>query len=112
MLEDLRFSNPACPEQWDDAVKRLREQSEGGARPCLVFDQTNQYIAQVVNDSRQNKPGIKVIPVDSGADIEVAEKLEGIVRHIEYSSRAGKLGRASCRERVCQYVYISGVAVA
>src|SRR3546814_3427790 len=40
MLEDLRFSNPACPEQWDDAVKRLREQSEGGARPCLVFDQT------------------------------------------------------------------------
>src|SRR3546814_1354065 len=65
------------------------ELSEGGARPCLVFDQTNQYIAQVVNDSRQNKPGIKVIPVDSGADIEVAEKLEGIVRHIEYSSRAG-----------------------
>ncbi|MDF8361929.1 portal protein [Achromobacter anxifer] len=89
MLEDLRFSNPACPEQWDDAVRRSREQSEGGARPCLTFDQTNQYIAQVVNDSRQNKPGIKVIPVDSGADIEVAEKLEGMIRHIEYSSRAG-----------------------
>lgn len=89
MLEDLKFSNPACPEQWDDAVRRSREQSEGGARPCLTFDQTNQYIAQVVNDSRQNKPGIKVIPVDSGADIEVAEKLEGMIRHIEYSSRAG-----------------------
>lgn len=89
MLEDLRFSNPACPEQWDDAVRRAREQSEGGARPCLTFDQTNQYIAQVVNDSRQNKPGIKVIPVDSGADIEVAEKIEGMIRHIEYSSRAG-----------------------
>ncbi|AZS78787.1 hypothetical protein ELS24_10230 [Achromobacter spanius] len=88
MLEDLRFSNPACPEQWDDAVRRAREQSEGGARPCLTFDQTNQYIAQVVNDSRQNKPGIKVIPVDSGADVEVAEKLEGMIRHIEYSSRA------------------------
>lgn len=89
MLEDLRFSNPACPEQWDDAVRRSREQSEGGARPCLTFDQTNQYIAQVVNDSRQNKPGIKVIPVDSGADVEVAEKIEGMIRHIEYSSRAG-----------------------
>ncbi|MNU46285.1 hypothetical protein D3C71_351440 [compost metagenome] len=89
MLEDLRFSNPACPEQWDDAVRRAREQSEAGARPCLTFDQTNQYIAQVVNDSRQNKPGIKVIPVDSGADVEVAEKLEGMIRHIEYSSRAG-----------------------
>jgi hypothetical protein len=89
MLEDLRFSNPACPDQWDDAVRRAREQAADGSRPCLTFDQTNQYIAQVVNDSRQNKPGIKVIPVNSGADVEVAQKLEGLIRHIEYSSRAG-----------------------
>lgn len=88
MLEDLRFSNPAEPEQWDESVKRARENSVDGARPCLTFDQTNQYIAQVVNDSRQNKPGIKVLPVDSGADVDVAERLEGMVRHIEYSSRA------------------------
>src|SRR3546814_15592900 len=29
----------------------------------------------------------------------------------ERSAGDGKIGRASCRERVCQYVYISGVAV-
>ncbi|HET8667717.1 MAG TPA: portal protein, partial [Terriglobales bacterium] len=57
-------------------------------RPCLVFDQTNQYIAQVVNDSRQNKPSIKPLPVDSNADVKVAEILEGLIRHVEYSSRA------------------------
>lgn len=87
MLEDLRFSNPSCPEQWDENVRRIRESAVGGARPCLTFDQTNQYIAQVVNDSRQNKPAIKVMPSEGG-DIGVASRIEGMVRHIEYQSRA------------------------
>jgi hypothetical protein len=89
MVEDLHFSNPAEPKQWDEQVRRIRENAADGARPCLTFDQTNQYIAQVVNDSRQNKPSIKVMPVDSKADISVAETLEGVIRHIEYASRAG-----------------------
>src|SRR6478609_6989349 len=67
MLDDLRFSNPADPQQWPEEVKRMRENAVGGPRPCLTFDQTNQFIMQVVNDSRQNKPAIKVRPVDSGA---------------------------------------------
>lgn len=87
MRSDLRFSNPACPEQWDENVRRARESSIDGARPCLTFDQTNQYIAQVVNDSRQNKPAIKVMPSERG-DIAVANTIEGVVRHIEYQSRA------------------------
>jgi len=82
--EDLQFSNPTNPDQWDQLAKTRR----GNDRPCLVFDQTNQYIAQVVNDSRQNKPGIKTIPVDSDADVKVASILEGVIRHIEYASRA------------------------
>ena len=82
--EDLLFSNPAEPDQWDPISKAAR----GADRPCLVFDQTNQYIAQVVNDSRQNKPSIKPLPVDNKADPKVAEVLEGVMRHIEYASRA------------------------
>jgi hypothetical protein len=89
MVEDLRFSNPVDPQQWDEQVRNIREKAADGARPCLTFDQTNQYIAQVVNDSRQNKPSIKVMPVDSKADPLVAETLEGVIRHIEYASRAG-----------------------
>jgi hypothetical protein len=84
MKEDLRFSNPADPQQWDEKAKELRK-----GRPCLTFDRTNQFIAQVVNAARQNKPSIHVLPADSKADIAVAEKLNGIVRHIEYVSRAG-----------------------
>lgn len=87
-MEDLRFSNPADPQQWDDSVRNARQNSPGGARPCLTFDHTNQYINQVVNDARQNKPGIQVLPVDSGADIQTATSIEGMIRQIEYTSRA------------------------
>lgn len=83
MREDLNFSNPADPKQWDDTALTTRK-----GRPCLTFDRTNQFIAQVVNDARQNKPAIHVMPADSGADIEVAKKLNGIIKHIEYTSRA------------------------
>lgn len=81
--EDLRFSNPAKPEQWrqDDMAGR-------GKRPTLTLDRTNQFISQVSNDMRQNNAGIEVIPADGDADPKVAEALEGRVRHIEYVSRA------------------------
>lgn len=82
--EDMRFSNPANPQQWSDDVLRAR----GRNRPALVFDQTNQYIAQVVNDARQNKPGIDVLPGDNDASDEAAEFYGGLIRQIEYVSRA------------------------
>jgi hypothetical protein len=84
MREDLRFSNPADPQQWTDTAREYRK-----GRPCMTFDRTNQFIAQVVNDGRQNKPAIQCVPVDSNGDQAVAEKLNGIIRHIEYTSRAG-----------------------
>lgn len=84
--EDLEFSNPANPKQWHDDAIRDRRSS---GRPHLTFDYTNQYIMQVVNDQRMNKPGLNAIPVGSGSDIEVAHALEGLFRHIEYASRAG-----------------------
>jgi uncharacterized membrane protein len=84
MRDDLRFSDPTDPKQWDDAAMQLRK-----GRPCLTFDRTNQFISQVVNSGRQNKPAIHCLPANSEAAIEVAEKLNGIIRHIEYVSRAG-----------------------
>jgi len=84
-LEDLKFS---LGEQWPDEVRRARENDPNGARPCLTVNKLGQYVRQVVNDSRQNKPAIKVRPVDSGSDPEVADMLQGLVRHIEDNSRA------------------------
>lgn len=81
-VEDLKFS---ALDQWDEEDKTARA---ADGRPCLVVDKLNQYVRQVVNDSRQNRPGAKVRPVDSGADVETAEILQGMIRHIEDSSNA------------------------
>lgn len=83
--EDLRFSNPAKPEQWSSSALDSRT-----GRPALTLDRTNQFISQVVNDARQNNPGIQVLGVDDKADPQAAETLSGIFRHIEYQSRASQ----------------------
>jgi hypothetical protein len=82
-LDDLRFAR--LGEQWPDAVKKQRE-LEG--RPCLTINRLPAFIRQVVNDSRMNKPSIKVHPVDSGSDPETAEILQGLIKNIEVQSGA------------------------
>jgi hypothetical protein len=86
--EDLEFSDPSDPQQWDEKVKRDREYDPGGARPCLVMDHTNQYVSNVAGQVTKSPPSIHTVPVGSGADIKVSEQLDGIFRHIEYASRA------------------------
>jgi len=73
-------------EQWPENVRKDRE-SKG--RPCLTMNKLPAFIRQVVNDARQNKPSIKVHPVDDNADVETAEVLNGLIRNIEYRSDAG-----------------------
>src|SRR3546814_13420201 len=54
----------------------------------------------------EERPGVVPLKVDSGAD--------GVGRRVEVAPQVRdpfEIGRASCRERVCQYVSISGVAV-
>lgn len=72
-------------EQWPEAI---RKQREADGRPCLTIDKLGPVIRQVVNDSRQNKPSIKVHPVDSEGDPETAEVINGLIRNIEYTSNA------------------------
>lgn len=81
-LEDLEFRAGA---HWPEKVRAAREKDE---RPCLVLDKLSQYVRQIVNDGRQNRPSIKVRPVDGGADVQTAEVFQGLIRHIEVSSAA------------------------
>lgn len=82
-LDDVKFAR--LGEQWPDGVKRQRE-LEG--RPCLTINRLPAMVRSVLNDARQNKPSIKVHPVDSGAKRETAEILNGLIRNIEYTSSA------------------------
>lgn len=88
--EDLRFSDPSDPDQWDPDVRRLRETDPGGKRPCLVMDQTGQYVANVAGQVEKQPPAIHAIPVGGGADKRAAEQIDGRFRHIEYASRASQ----------------------
>lgn len=81
-MEDLRFRNG---DQWDEEAVRQRELD---SRPCLTMNNVPAIIHQVTNDVRQNKQSIQVHPVDDGADPEVAEVIEGLIRHVEYDSGA------------------------
>lgn len=72
-------------DQWDPQAKAQRTLN---ARPCLTINKLPTFLHQVTNDQRQNVPGIKVHPVDSGSDEETAEILQGVIRHIEYATNA------------------------
>lgn len=77
-LEDIKFRIPGQGNQWPDDIKRKREAAK---LPCVEVDKINQYIRQVVNDGRQNRPSVKVSP-EEGGDVEVAEAFGGIIRAI------------------------------
>lgn len=81
-LEDLKFRNG---EQWPANIQNERAED---SRPCLVINKIPQFINQITNDQRQNRPSIRVHPVDDHADMETAKIIQGLVRHIEYNSNA------------------------
>ena len=85
--EDLRFANgdPENGYQWDAKMLRQREKD---ARPCLTINKVKQHNRQITNDARQNKPSVRVYPVDDGADKKTAEVFNGMIRHIEANSNA------------------------
>jgi hypothetical protein len=82
-LDDIRFAR--LGEQWPSDIVKQRELEQ---RPCLTINKMKAFIRQVVNDSRQNKPSIKIHPADSGADVKTADIMNGLIRNIEYTSNA------------------------
>ena len=77
-------------------------QSEGGeknvaaerrkeGRPAASYNRCNQFVKQVSGELRQNKPAIKVLPVDGQTDPEMAEVYSAIIRHIEGQSNGHRI---------------------
>jgi len=81
--EDLRFRRGRQSDQWDEEALKARK-----GRPCHVVNKLPQFIRQVTGDMRRKRPGIKVVPVDSGADIETADIRGGMIRYVENRSKA------------------------
>lgn len=84
-LDDALFRVPGKGNQWPEEVRKIREKA---GRPCVEVDKLNQYVRQVVNDGRQNRPGVKVRPEGDGAAKDVAEKFDDLIRGICARSNA------------------------
>lgn len=77
--EDARFAW-VPGNQWQTKELHLRHQSH---RPTLEINKLPQFLRQITNEVKQNRPAMKVIPSDDFADVETADKLTSLVRYIE-----------------------------
>jgi len=84
---DYKFANGDVHNkyQWDSDLVYNRELQD---RPCLTINKTRQHNLLIVNDAKQNKPGVRIRPVGDDATFEGAQIFQEIVYHIEYISNA------------------------
>lgn len=80
--QDLRFR---FGDQWPVDMINSRKIQE---RPALTINETDASVRQVVNQLRQQRPRIKAHPIDSLADVKIAEVITGLTRHVEVNSDA------------------------
>ena len=73
-------------EQWDPQIQKFREADK---RPCITVNRLAQMTRLVSNQIHRTKPAMRVLPVDSAADVATAEKIMGVIRHIERNSNSG-----------------------
>lgn len=82
-IQDLEFEDG---QQWPNDLYNLRKINK---RPTLTINHARAMVRRVLNNMRLQRPRIKVHPVDAQADKDVAQKLQGMIRHIEYRSQDG-----------------------
>lgn len=84
---DYKFANGDSHNQyqWDDDLVTSRELED---RPVLTVNKTQQHNLMVINDAKQNKPGIRIRPVSDEASFDAAEIFQELIYHTEYISNA------------------------
>ena len=84
---DYKFANGDAHNhyQWDDNLYNSRD---GEDRPCLTINKTKVHNLMVINDAKQNKPGVRIRPVGDEATYEAAQIYQELIYHIEYISSA------------------------
>src|SRR5512135_2676110 len=82
-LDDIKFARMG--EQWPDDIQEQRKR-EG--RPCLTINRLPAFGRRVVNEARQNRPSIQVLPASDQSDVQTAFVMSGLIRNIEQTSDA------------------------
>ena len=81
-LDDLKFYNG---QQWPPQIESDRVLQN---RPCLTINKLQTFVHQILDAEQQSRPALQVNPIGSGADVETAEIIQGLLRHIEVISDA------------------------
>lgn len=84
-----------CGEQWSDGDKQKRRN-----RISVTINRFPQFVKQITGEMRQNKPAIRVLPVDDQTDPKLAEVYTAIIRHIESHSDAHRIYSKSGEQAV------------
>lgn len=84
---DYKFANGDTHNkyQWDNELITARELDD---KPCLTINKVQQHNLMVINDAKQNKPGVRIRPVGDDASFEGAQIYQELIYHIEYISNA------------------------
>jgi hypothetical protein len=78
---DLRF---LAGDSWDETEKRKRKRKH---IPAIHLDELTQFLNQLVNDVRQNKHAVSVLPNGDGATDASARLRADWIRGVEYRSQ-------------------------
>jgi hypothetical protein len=88
--EDRKFYTGG-DNQWTVNGKNLAAARRAEGRPAESYNRLPQFVKQVSGELRQNKPAIKVLPVDGQTDPEMANVYSAIIRSIEGQSNGHRI---------------------
>jgi hypothetical protein len=92
-LSDMQFYTS---EQWPSNIAADRR-SDG--RPTLTINRIPQFVRQVTNQQRAMRQAVQVSPMDSQADVNTAEAIQGVIRNIENNSDADIAYSTGCEHQ-------------
>lgn len=88
--EDRKFYTGG-DNQWTVDGKNIAATRRKEGRPAESYNRLPQFVKQVSGELRQNKPSIKVLPVDGQTDPEMASVYSAIIRSIEGQSNGHRI---------------------
>jgi hypothetical protein len=82
--EDVQFVGADGNQQWTPKALAKRKKNK---LPILSWNRLPVFVAQIVNDGRENKPSIRASAMDGGSK-HTAEFFQDRIRHLEYECDA------------------------
>jgi hypothetical protein len=94
-LIQRKFYRGKQADQWDETDLTKRR-----GRISVTVNRCPQFVKQITGEMRQNKPAIRILPVDDKTDPELAEVYSAIIRHIESKSKAHRVYAKAAEQAV------------